>query len=86
MLLLTLTVEYYSRILNWHPLLHVKKTAVKPETLVDTLSAASVRASFEHQTPPPPPQAEYSQMPRPDPTAPAPLPSHRLVGFPLPSG
>lgn len=40
MLLLTLTVRYYSRILNWHPLLHVKKTAVKSESLVDTPSAA----------------------------------------------
>lgn len=41
MLLLTLAVKCYSRILNWHPLLHVKKTAMKPESLADTLSAAS---------------------------------------------
>lgn len=53
MLLLTLAVKCYSRILNWHPLLHVRKTAMKPESWADTLSAACQwgRASFEQQTP-----------------------------------
>lgn len=52
MLLLTLAVKCYSRILNWHPLLHVRKTAMKPESWADTLSAACQwgRASFEQQT------------------------------------
>lgn len=54
MLLLTLAVKCYSRILNWHPLLHVKKTAMKPESLADTLSAASQWGHPLNTSPPPP--------------------------------
>lgn len=53
MLLLTLTVRYYSRILNWHPLLHVKKTAMKPESLAHhAFCNLSVTTSFACWTPP----------------------------------
>lgn len=90
MLLLTLAVQYYGRILNGYPLLQVKKIAVKLESFVEWSRMPSTASwwGFALNTGPLSTwtRTRHCQMLGLEPATPAPPvlpPPHALVGFPF---